>query len=350
MKRAVMWGSLGLIAWSYAGYPLVVAVAGARRRYASRADDSYVPDVALVIAAHNEAPEIGETLERLLELDYPGRMEIVVASDGSTDGTAAEVSRFATRGVRLLELPREGKVASQNAAVGRRPSRRCWLSADANARLQPDGASAPRPAPCRPGGRVRLRPARPRGRRKEARTSKALYWRFELWLREAESACGSVTGGNGADLRVRRSAYLDARARAKPRPRSPVSPPPAGLRSVYEPVRVARERSLAEDEGRVAAQGAHALARLVRDPDGWHARSNGQPLGTSPRCVSHRLLRYASGPLHLVVVRRILALAAPRRSGSRPARPAARRRRARARRPARSTGCRSPGRPGTTRS
>ena len=109
------------------------------------ADDALAPDVALVIAAYNEEAEIAETLEHALALDYPGRLEILVASDGSTDGTAAEVARFADRGVRLLELPREGKVAAQNAAVAATAAEVLAFS-DANARWEPDGASAPRPA------------------------------------------------------------------------------------------------------------------------------------------------------------------------------------------------------------
>ena len=134
--KALMWGSAALIGWSYVGYPAAASLAGRLRRYAPRADGSIAPDAALVIAAYNEEDEIAETLEHALALDYPGRLEILVASDGSTDGTAAEVARFADRGVRLLELPREGKVAAQNAAVAATSADLLAFS-DANARLQP---------------------------------------------------------------------------------------------------------------------------------------------------------------------------------------------------------------------
>src|SRR5690242_6247604 len=80
---SAMWGSLALIAWTHAGYPLAASVAASRSRYRPRTDDAYLPTVALVIAAHDEERVIGERLDNALALDYPG-LEIVVSLDGSS--------------------------------------------------------------------------------------------------------------------------------------------------------------------------------------------------------------------------------------------------------------------------
>ena len=101
-----------------------------------------------------------------------------------------------------------------------------------------------------------------------------LYWSFELWLREQESACGSITAGNGAIYALRRSAYLELGLGAKSRSGLPVpSPPPrpaVGLRA-----RVGRARARpARDRGRVAAQGADAFACMGRDARRGHSRSS----------------------------------------------------------------------------
>src|ERR1051325_9090651 len=93
----------------------------------------------LLIAAHNEAEVIGERLENALALDYPaGRLEIVVASDGSRDATAAIVRSFADRGVRLLDYhPNRGKSATLNAAWHEIRGELVLLS-DANTFIAPD--------------------------------------------------------------------------------------------------------------------------------------------------------------------------------------------------------------------
>src|SRR5690606_3827973 len=73
---------------------------------------------SLIIAAHNEAKTIRTKLDNILALDYPaGKLEVIIASDGSTDGTDAIVQGYAPQGVRLLSLPRQGKAPALNAAV-----------------------------------------------------------------------------------------------------------------------------------------------------------------------------------------------------------------------------------------
>ena len=90
----VFWASLAALAWTHLGYPLAVAaLARLRPRPPRRA--AILPAVTLVVPAHNEEDVIERKLENVLALDYPGdRLEIVVASDDSSDATHDIVARF----------------------------------------------------------------------------------------------------------------------------------------------------------------------------------------------------------------------------------------------------------------
>ena len=106
-----------LAGYAYVGYPaLLRLVAAARPAPASPADPAEWPLVSITVPAYNEARSIQATLENLLAIDYPAdRLEILVVSDASTDGTDDIVRRFADRGVRLLRQPeRRGKTAAEN--------------------------------------------------------------------------------------------------------------------------------------------------------------------------------------------------------------------------------------------
>ena len=78
------------------------------------------PKVALVIAAYNEEDSIAARLDNVLGLDYPAdKLQVLVASDGSTDATERIVAGYEDRGVKLLSLPRRGKIHALNDAVGK---------------------------------------------------------------------------------------------------------------------------------------------------------------------------------------------------------------------------------------
>src|SRR5204863_5189298 len=118
--KALFWVSLGALAWTHAGYPLVAAAGARVRARAVRRDDGFEPAVTVIVAAWNEEAVIERRLENLLALDYPAdRLEVVVASDASTDRTHELVEAFAARDarVRLLVCRRGGKVAAQDRAV-----------------------------------------------------------------------------------------------------------------------------------------------------------------------------------------------------------------------------------------
>ena len=106
--RIACWLSAGWIAYAYAGFPVVVLVRGLVRHRPLKRGGA-LPSITVLVPAYNEAGIIVEKLENTLALEYPaGLVEVIVASDGSNDGTNELVEGFGN-GVRLLALPRVGK-------------------------------------------------------------------------------------------------------------------------------------------------------------------------------------------------------------------------------------------------
>jgi glycosyltransferase involved in cell wall biosynthesis len=115
-SRTVFWGSAGLLAYAYAGFPLLAAARALLRPRPIHAGDD-VPTLTVIIPAYNEEDVIAEKLENTLAAEYPrDRLEVIVASDGSDDRTNERVQDFGD-GVRLLDLPRAGKNAALNEAA-----------------------------------------------------------------------------------------------------------------------------------------------------------------------------------------------------------------------------------------
>ena len=292
-----MWGSLGLVAWTHAGYPAALALLSARRTSLNPPLSDELSDVrvALVIAAHDEAEVIEEKLANTAALDWPG-LEVIVASDGSTDDT---VARAQAPGVRVLDLPRGGKVAAQDAAVATTNAEIVAFS-DANSLWEPDAlrrlvAHFADPEVGYVCGRLRLVD-------ESGASADGLYWRYELWQRAQESRLGSITAGNGGIYAVRRCAYPALGSAHSHDIALPHRLRRAGLRSVYESEAVATEP---------VARGT--WRRNVRmQSRAWHEVLRGQMFaGQAPgylaALVSHRLLRYGSGVLHLVALAAALA-------------------------------------------
>jgi GT2 family glycosyltransferase len=309
-----MWGSLALIGWTHVGYPAVAAVAASRRPERRPPRRGRLPSVALVIAAHNEEHVMRERLENALALDYPRELlEVVVSLDGPTDGTRAVAEAFADRGVSVIEHPRGGKIAAQNAAV-RHTSAEVAAFSDANSMWEPDALRRLVVHLADPGvgyvcGRLRLVDPES-GRNLEGR-----YWRYELWLRAQESRLGSITAGNGAIYAVRRSAYVELSPLHSHDIGLPFRLRRAGLRSVYEPDAVATEPAAATTSAEWERK-VRMLSRSWYDVlRGGMLDPRGLPPGYFGALVSHRVLRYAAAPLHVVVLAAALALAPSTRTG-----------------------------------
>jgi cellulose synthase/poly-beta-1,6-N-acetylglucosamine synthase-like glycosyltransferase len=296
----VFWVCLAALVWTHAAYPLAAALlARLRRRPVRHAD--HEPTVAVIVAAYNEETVIERRIANLRELDYPAdKLEIVVTCDAPSDRTAelAEAT-----GVRVLRNPRRGKVAAQDAAVRATGSELVAFS-DANATWAPDTLrrlvrNFADPDVAYACGRLVL--GEPDGANKEG-----IYWRYELKLREAESALGSITGGNGSVYALRRTDYVEVDPRFGHDLSLPYLMVQRGRRAVYDPSAVAYEKPTPTNEDeyrRKVRMFEHCWLIVLR---GRLLRR--QPPGYALELVSHRHLRYASGVLHLVLLAASVAL------------------------------------------
>jgi len=264
------------------------------------------PSVALVVSAHDEEDVIGRRLENLLELDYPPeRLEIVIASDGSQDRTDAIVEELSASEprVRLLRCPREGKVAAQHRSV-RATESDVLAFTDANTEWRPDALrklvrNLADPEVGYVCGQLRLESP-------EGANLEGLYWRYEVWVREQESKASSITAGNGAIYAVRREAYVEDNPKFGHDFGFPYLMEQAGRRAIYDPEAIAVEKPASEPEdeyGRKVRMNARSWGHLIT---GRMFRPT-RPLYMA-ELVSHRVLRYSSGLLHIGLLASNLAL------------------------------------------
>src|SRR5512133_3768389 len=302
--KIVFWTSLGLLAWTHVGYPLAAGLAARVRR--RRVESSAIePTVSVVVAAHNEEDVIERRVRNLLELDYPAeRLEVGVASDVSIDRTDEIVERLAAEDgrVRLARGARAGKVAAQNRGVAESTGEVVAFS-DANAVWQRDALrnlvrSFADPAVGYVTGRASYEAA-------DGTNREGAYWRFELWLRGHESRLGSITAGNGPIYAVRRTDWVDLEPWCGHDLGLPYLMVQRGRRAVYDPDAVSIEKPSRdlEDEYR-------RKVRLLRGA--WVHVFRGMLRRVGPvyfvELVSHRLLRYGSGILHLLLLVTSVAL------------------------------------------
>jgi cellulose synthase/poly-beta-1,6-N-acetylglucosamine synthase-like glycosyltransferase len=308
----VFWLSAGLIVWTQLGYALAL---GALARLLGAAEAPSIPtgapvSVSLIVAAHDEQEVIAAKVADALALEYPRELfELIVACDGCSDATAAR-ARAAGADV-VLELPRGGKVRAQDAAV-RRARGEIVAFSDANALWEPDalrtlvGAFAdPRVGyAC---GQVRFVQAA-RGTR--ATNQEGLYWRYEMVVRSLESRLRSITAGNGAIYATRRDSYLEVDPIMGHDLSFPFNMVKRGLLAVYVPAARAREKMAPSIEGEFARKRrmmSHTWAIVLR---GGMLSPRGYGLGYSLMILSHRVLRYATPGLHLLLLISSVALVA----------------------------------------
>ena len=116
--QIIFWTAVVAIFYTYAGYPLLLMLISRLRGKPVRRRE-FTPPVTVIIAAYNEERDIAQKLENTLALDYPAeQLEIIVASDGSNDGTNAIVERYDDPRVQFYPFPRQGKIPVLNAVVG----------------------------------------------------------------------------------------------------------------------------------------------------------------------------------------------------------------------------------------
>ncbi len=325
--EVVFWVCAGLIVWTQLGYAAALAaIAWARGAGKSSTPPAPVsaelPELSLIVAAHNEESVIAERVANALALDYPReRLELIVACDGCTDATAARAREAGADLV--LELARGGKVRAQDAAVERARGEIVAFS-DANALWRPDAARAlvrafddPRVGyAC---GQVRYAQGADAGPSassagaqvgRGAANQEGIYWRYELAVRALESRLSSVTGGNGAIYATCRDSYIVVDPVMGHDLSLPFNVVKRGQRATYVPDAVSTEKmvpSLGGEFARKRRMMSHTWPIVLR---GGMLSPRGYPPGYALMILSHRVLRYATPALHVLALTVNIALVA----------------------------------------
>jgi cellulose synthase/poly-beta-1,6-N-acetylglucosamine synthase-like glycosyltransferase len=296
LASVVFWVCLACVLYAYVGYPIVLGCLArlvGRRGQPPAGDDSSLPSVTVLIAAYNEEAEIDKRIQTALMTDYPAdKLDVVIASDGSSDGTAAIVRGYAGHGVRLLDYrQRRGKATVLNDAFAEVQGDVVLLS-DANTHIDPTALRKlvrwfDDPEVGVVVGRLVLTdPA-------TGRNVDGLYWKYETYLKRREARLGGLLGANGAIYAIRRRLFA-------PIPNDTivddfVLPLQAQLRTgcrlVYEAAAVAQEETplgLGAEfhrRSRIGAGGFQSLTLLwplLHPRHGW----------TAFTFLSHKVLRW----------------------------------------------------------
>lgn len=303
IAMVTFWVAAGLMLYIYVGYPLLIRIwAAASGRPVAKAKP--VMSVTIVVAAYNEEYGIRAKLENLLTQDYPtDQFRILVVSDGSTDATDAVVEAFGDARVRLMRVEgRVGKTACQNSAVEATSSEIVVFTdattvVDRGALRALIGNFADEEVGCVAAQLVYVG----KGGSLTASGGTA-YWSYEIALRAAESALGSLIGVSGCLYAVRRSAYR------------PIQPDLISdfviamrmreqrLRTVLEPQALCFEATLdhsAQELSMRVRVAIRSIAALVAERRFLNPLRHGV---FALQLLSHKLLRYASPFIWLVAM------------------------------------------------
>jgi cellulose synthase/poly-beta-1,6-N-acetylglucosamine synthase-like glycosyltransferase len=247
-----VWTGIGLgLAWlgfAYVGYPALLWLLA---RVAARpvAAAEIHPALSVIIAVHNGAAALAHKLEQTLALPYSGPIEVIVASDGSTDATDEIAASYAARGVRLVRNPqRGGKEAAQSCAIAEAKGD-VLVFTDVTAEIEPDALRwIVRPFADATVGAVSSED------RVAVEGGEGAYVRFEMALRRLESEAATIVGCSGSFFAVRREL---------------ASPWPSDLASDFRSALESGRRGLRA----VSEPRAQASFRAVDDPRAeWHRK------------------------------------------------------------------------------
>ena len=203
----LFWGSVGLIVYAYLIFPLITLLR-AKLRPQPYHTAEITPKVSMIIAAYNEAEGIAAKLDNVLLLDYPTEcLEVIVASDGSNDGTNEIVTGYAEHGVKLLALTRQGKAPALNTAVAASRGEILVFS-DANSMYVPDAIRAlTRPFADADVGGVAGNQTYLKDQQNGDAAGEKSYSDFDSKLKESQSKAGNAISATGAIYAIRRSLF-----------------------------------------------------------------------------------------------------------------------------------------------
>jgi cellulose synthase/poly-beta-1,6-N-acetylglucosamine synthase-like glycosyltransferase len=309
MTALLLWTGLGLIGYAYVGFPLLLALRG---RWARRpvARGPITPRVSVVIVAHNEAATIEAKLYNVYALDYPAdRLEVIVASDGSDDGTDERAAAYVPRGLRLRVFPRGGKIPALNAAVAGATGDVLVFS-DANSMYSENAlrelvAPFADPAVGAVGGNQCY--VSERGGHM-ASVGERLYWWYDRTLKSLQSRSGSMTAATGAIHAIRRELFRPVPPGVSDDFMISTRAVRAGYRLAFAERAVAYE-TVSPSEGAELSRKVRIASRGLRGL--WVARELLNPLRHgfyAVQLASHKLLRWSVCWLLLLVMATSAAL------------------------------------------
>ena len=227
--RIIFWLSMAGVFYTYAGYPAIIWML-ARLRPRPWTVDPISPSVSIVLAVHNGAPLLPRKIKHLLGLDYPNIKEIIIVSDGSTDGTPELLARLHHPRLTTIILHEHcGKAVAVNAGVAMATAD-VILFVDIRPEIAPGaiqqlvGNFADPKVGCAAGELI----LRKEGHDAPAAAVSGVYWRYEEWIRTCESICGSPVGVYGGFYAIRRELAV---------------PQPAGiiLDDMFQPLSIIRQ-------------------------------------------------------------------------------------------------------------
>jgi len=300
----LFWLSAISIIYIYIGYPVLLSFLAKIIRQKTSSEGGPLPEVSLIIAAHNEEAVIQQKIENCLNLEYPReKVEIIVVSDYSTDQTDEIVSDFACQGVRLISTEsRLGKTGAQNEAAGKARGEFLVFS-DANSLWEKEALKKlVYPFTDESVGYTcgQLRYTNPT--EGNSSYSEGIYWRYEIFIRRLETATGSITAGNGAIYAVRARDYHYFGNTQSHDFEYPHYVNSKGKKAVYINDAVAYEKAgikTSEEYKRKVRMLARVWGSILKSPgifSPFHTN-----LLFSWKMISHRLLRYLA-PLPQVLI------------------------------------------------
>lgn len=207
--RLVFWLSVVGVVYAYALYPPILSLLAKLFGQATVPPvvNDELPSISLLIAAHNEQVVIRQRIQNALALQYPReRIEVLIASDGSSDQTNEIVQEYKSQGVRLLNYPqRRGKAMVLNDAM-REARGDLVLLSDANTSTDPNAghnlvrwfANPKIGAVC--GKLILTDPA-------SGQNADGIYWKYETFLKRKEGRLGALLGANGGIYAIRRALF-----------------------------------------------------------------------------------------------------------------------------------------------
>jgi len=236
-----------LIVYAYLGYPASLFLAGFfRNRDVKKA--SVFPYVTIIITAYNEEEKIQQKLENTLSLEYPkDKLQIIVASDGSTDRTNEITMCYQQKGVDLLKIvERKGKENAQKEAV-KCARGEVIVFTDVATLLDTSGLKQivsnfadPSVGCVSSEDRLLGKDGKPCG--------EGLYIRYEMWLRRLESKVNSLVGLSGSFFATRKEVCQDFSGELQSDFRTVLNSVKMGLRGVSDPQAIGYYRDVSEEE------------------------------------------------------------------------------------------------------